>query len=51
MERKFQRKIEVKIGSRLVLVEQCELDNLLDALSEMRKLTAGGRAFMKLGSA
>jgi hypothetical protein len=46
----IERKIEVKIGSRIVMVEQCEQNNLLEALSEMKKLAAGGRALMNVGA-
>ena len=50
VDKSIERKIEVKIGSRLVIVEQCELDNLIEALSEMKSLAAGGRALMSIGS-
>jgi hypothetical protein len=49
-DKSIERKIEVKIGSRLVIVEQCELDNLIEALSEMKSLAASGRALMSIGS-
>ena len=49
-EDKIERQIEVKIGSRLVLVEQCELDNLLEALSQMKSLATGSKALMNIGS-
>ncbi len=49
-DKSIERKIEVEIGSRLVIVEQCELDNLIEALSEMKSLAAGGRALMSIGS-
>jgi hypothetical protein len=58
MKRKLQSKevaieqiVQVNVGSRSVIIEQSELDNLIEALSEMRKLAACGRAFMNLGSA
>jgi hypothetical protein len=41
--------LEVKIGSRSVIVEQCELNNLIEALSEMHDLAADGRALMNIG--
>jgi hypothetical protein len=41
--------VEVKIGSRSVIVEQCELNNLIEALSEMHDLAADGRALMNIG--
>ena len=47
----IHRRVEVKVGSRSVIVEQSELDNLIDVLIEMRKLAAGGRSLMNLGSA
>jgi hypothetical protein len=46
----IEHKIKVKIGSRIVTVEQCELNNLLEALSEMKKLAADGRALMNIGA-
>ena len=57
MKRKFhtkeateRQKIEVKIGSGALIVEESELDNLIDALSDMRKLATGGRALMNIGT-
>jgi hypothetical protein len=50
-EAAIYRRVEVKVGSRSVVVEQSELDNLIDVLIEMRELAARGRAFMNLGSA
>jgi hypothetical protein len=44
-------KVEIKIGSESVIVEQSELDDLIEALSEMRNLAADGRAVMNIGSA
>jgi len=44
-------KIEVKVGSGSVIVEQRELHNLIDALSELRTLVARDRALMNVGSA
>jgi len=44
-------KVEVDLGSESVLVEQSELLNLIEALSEMRNLVACGRAMMNMGSA
>jgi hypothetical protein len=46
----IDHKIEVKVGSRSVIVEESELDNLIDALSDMRKLATGGRALMNIGT-
>ena len=60
MKREFQReeaamgtpdKVEVKVGSESVIVEQSELDSLIDAISEMRNLAADGRAVMNIASA
>ena len=34
-----------------MIVEQCELDNLIEALSELRSLVARDRALMEVGSA
>ena len=44
-------KVEVKVGSGYVIVEQSELDNLIDALSELKSLVARDRALMNVGSA
>jgi len=44
-------KVEVKVGSGSVIVEQRELHNLIDALSELRTLVARDRALMNVGSA
>jgi hypothetical protein len=44
-------KVEVKVGSGSVIVEQSELHSLIDAISEMRNLAADGRAMMNIGSA
>jgi hypothetical protein len=43
--------VEVKVGAGFVIVEQCELDNLIEALSELRSLVARDRALMNVGSA
>jgi hypothetical protein len=43
--------VEVKVGSGSVIVEQCELHNLIEALSELRSLVARDRALMNVGSA
>jgi hypothetical protein len=60
MRREFQRgkvtvrsedKVEVKVGSGSVIVEQSELHNLIEALSELRSLVARDRALMNVGSA
>ena len=54
---RFQRdqietcKVEVKVGTGSVIVEQSELDDLIEALSEMRYLTADNKAQMNIGSA
>jgi hypothetical protein len=45
------QKIEIKIGSGSVIVEQSELHHLIEALSEMRTLAADSRALMNIGSA
>jgi len=44
------RRIEVKIGGRSVIVEQSELDNLIEALTEMRRLATGSKALMNIGT-
>jgi hypothetical protein len=60
MTQEFQRgkatvrsedKVEVKVGSGSVIVDQCELHNLIDALSELRTLVARDRALMNVESA
>jgi hypothetical protein len=43
--------VEVKVGSGSVIVEQSELQNLIDAISEMRNLAADGITVMNIGSA
>jgi hypothetical protein len=43
--------VEVKVGTGFVIVEQCELDNLIEGLSELRSLVARDRAQMHVGSA
>lgn len=44
-------KVEVKVGSGSVIVEQSELHNLIEALSELGSLIARDRALMNVGSA
>jgi hypothetical protein len=44
-------KVEVKFGSESIIVEQTDLDDLLEALSEMRNLAADGLSVMNIGSA
>jgi hypothetical protein len=44
-------KVEVKLGSASVIVEQSELHNLIEALSELRTLVARDRALMNVASA
>ena len=44
-------KIEVKVGSGSVIVEQSELHNLIEALSELESLIARDRVLMNVGSA
>jgi hypothetical protein len=60
MMREFQRgrvtvrsddKVEVKVGSGSVIVEQSELHNLIEALSELRSMVARDRALIEVGSA
>ena len=60
MTQEFQRgkitvrsddKVEVKLGSGSVIVEQSELHNLLDALSDLKSLVARDRVLMNVGSA
>jgi len=55
---RFQRdeiqtcKVEVQFGSGSIIVEQTDLDDLLEALSQMRELAAdGSRALLIIGSA
>jgi hypothetical protein len=43
--------VEVKVGLGYLIVEQCELDNLIEALSELRSLVARDRALMNVASA
>jgi ribosomal protein L1 len=43
--------VEVKVGTGSVIVEQCELHNLIEALSELRSLVARDRALMEVGLA
>jgi len=45
-----RRKVEVKLESGTLIVEESELDNLIDALSDMRKTATDGKALMHLGS-
>jgi hypothetical protein len=47
----IERTIEVKVGLRSVIVGRSELDNLIEALSEMKNLAAGGRALINIGAA
>ena len=60
MKQEFQRgevtiradeKVEVKVGAGSVIVEQRELHNLIEALSQLRSLVARDRALMNVGSA
>jgi hypothetical protein len=60
MPQEFQRggvtvtsedKVEVKVGSGSLIVEQSELDNLIEALSDLRDLVAHDRALMEIGAA
>jgi phosphohistidine swiveling domain-containing protein len=44
-------KFEVKVGSGSVIVEQSELHNLIEALSELRSLVVRDRALMNVASA
>lgn len=48
---KERRKIEVKLGSRSLIVEERQLDDLIEALTEMNDLVVGGKALMNVGSA
>ena len=43
--------IEVKVGSRSVVVEQSELDNLIEAVIAIRTLAASGKAVIEIGAA
>jgi hypothetical protein len=60
MRREFQRGkvtvraedvVEVKVGTGSLIVEQSELHNLLEALSDLRDLVAHDRALMEVGAA
>jgi hypothetical protein len=44
-------KVEVMVGSVSVIVEQSDLHDLIEALSEMKTLVADGRAIMNIGCA
>jgi uncharacterized protein YqgV (UPF0045/DUF77 family) len=46
-----EKKIEVKLGSRSLIIEQCQLDELIEAITEMNNLAATGKALMSVGSA
>jgi hypothetical protein len=48
---KAATQVEVKVRSRYVIVEQSKLDNLIEALSELKSLVARDRALMNVGSA
>ena len=48
---KERRKVEVKLGSRSLIVEECQLNDLIEALTEMNDLAVGGKALMNVGSA
>jgi hypothetical protein len=39
------------VGSVSVIVEQCEVHNLIEALGELESLVACGRVLMNVGSA
>lgn len=43
--------VEVQVGTGFMIVEECELENLIEALSELRSLVARDRALMNVGSA
>ena len=43
--------VGVKVGSGFVIVDQCELHNLIEALSELTSLVARDRALINVGSA
>ena len=59
MTQRFQRegaiekhvKVEVKVGLGSIIVEQSDLDDLIEALTEMNNLAADGRAVMNIGFA
>jgi hypothetical protein len=44
-------KVEVKVGLGSTIVEQSDLDDLIEAPTEMRNLAADGKAAMDIGSA
>jgi hypothetical protein len=56
---KFQRegaiethdRVEVMVGSVSIIVEQSDLHDLIEALSEMKTLVTDGRAIINIGSA
>lgn len=45
------KKVEVKVGSGFITVEQSELPNLIEALSELTDLIIRDKALMNVGSA
>jgi hypothetical protein len=50
-DNKEHQKIEVRLGSQSLIIEQCQLDTLLEALTEMNHLASDGKALMSVGSA
>lgn len=46
-----EEKVEVKVGSGFITVEQSELPNLIEALSELTNLIIRDKALMNVGSA
>jgi hypothetical protein len=47
----IDQKIEVKVGSRSLIIEQRELNDLMEAMSQMKTLAARGRSLMNVGTA
>jgi hypothetical protein len=43
------QKIEVELGSRSLFIEECQLDTLLEALTEMNNLASDGKALLNVG--
>lgn len=48
---KDHQKVEIKLGSRSLIIEQCQLDERLEALTEMNILATDGKALMNVASA
>ena len=51
VRKRKEEKVEVKVGSGFITVEQSELPNLIEALSELTNLIIRDKALMNVGSA